>query len=448
MQDASSFYHDVTMDWDLDPGREGAGAGYFSFAPGYPSGLTYGASGINHYIVQSQFVNSLARLAAPQAPRQKNESVVVPACAFQADTTGSYTQTFNSLSRWAIPDNDEAILEAPLGEFQYSLITGTLTALDKVQAADDFSGTGIRMLSPFAITAGLPAGYIGDPAASTVPVALAGDKIFVVTCPGTVLSYFIYNGLSNSYPVYHLYVDTANATAADRELFATHVTADSSRHSYLSSFAVGEQLDTIRTSLSSISRVGAVANNSSGYYVPYGNGQTDLRGMVIKYPDTWDSPTVAFVEPLYAESVIFHTGYGRGLYLGSTTSRQAMPVLVPGSGTPLDILMLTYDFILDEHSDQAPVPFPMSAGAPVFSEGNRRWVTYDHGGPLAYMFYGMVINPSSDDYYGRAVLQIAGGPTMGEGNLSGSSFTPDGMDGTAIDAFWPLRRVVLPHRNK
>ena len=66
---------------------------------------------------------------------------------------------------------------------------------------------------------------------------------------------------------------------------------------------------------------------------------------------------------------------------------------------------------------------------------------------MAYVFYGLMVNPESDAYKGRAVLQISGGPTNAtDTTFTQSSFPESGteqLDGTALDAYWPTHRPVL-----
>jgi len=77
----------------------------------------------------------------------------------------------------------------------------------------------------------------------------------------------------------------------------------------------------------------------------------------------------------------------------------------------------------------------------MFSGSNQVYYSNDHGGPIAYVGYGLMIRPSSDTYKNQLVMQVAGGPTGGQGIPA--TYTQDDLDGTAIDAFWPSRRPLL-----
>ena len=87
----------------------------------------------------------------------------------------------------------------------------------------------------------------------------------------------------------------------------------------------------------------------------------------------------------------------------------------------------------------------------MFAPSNRKYHPYDHGGPLAYCFYGMLIRPHHANYLNRLVMQISGGPTMGDRLQSeafdtASKHSADVLDGTALDAFWPTHRPLISAR--
>jgi hypothetical protein len=172
------------------------------------------------------------------------------------------------------------------------------------------------------------------------------------------------------------------------------------------------------------------SSNSSGSWITknsYIHGKTSLRGMEIKYPDSWGASTITTLESLIVEAD--HSR--RGLYLGANDRRFNMSTFVPGSGTHLSSILARQNLLIDVDDDQ-PLPFPYMPGDPVFASTNKSFA---------------MINPSDDDFHSRAVIQIAGGPTGGN-LLSQQNVTYQSTDlhGTAIDAFWPLHRPVIKSR--
>jgi hypothetical protein len=256
------------------------------------------------------------------------------------------------------------------------------------------------------------------------------------------------------YPMVRI-VCVAAGAGPTRAVTHTLCTLDSDRISYIAgnqsdkpSWMTGMETDFIRIPMGSGSSTGALFNTGVDgkihySYIPCSTlSTTNLRGRTIAYPSSWNAASITAVESLIQPSVIFSANYGRGLYLGAITQRMIMPVFVPGSGMPLNLVMGLLSTHLADVNDQAPEPFPSAPGAPVFASTNKRWLLYDHGGPVAYVFYSLLINPSADDYHGQGVVQVSGGPTMGVG-VSGATFSPDVPDGTAIDSFWPIRRVLI-----
>ena len=171
---------------------------------------------------------------------------------------------------------------------------------------------------------------------------------------------------------------------------------------------------------------------------------SSLQGRTVAYPSSWGTATETALEGLIVASTIFHSGYGRGLYLGSTTSRYNMPTKVPGSGTSLRFIT-DQEHVQAEQTAQPPDQYPVASAAPAFSSTVRMNTLLDHGGPIGYSFYGITINPDDDDYKGQAVMQISGGP-IGPAPASlvtARTNSAAQVDGTAIDAFWLSRRPLL-----
>jgi hypothetical protein len=183
-------------------------------------------------------------------------------------------------------------------------------------------------------------------------------------------------------------------------------------------------------------------------HISRASGRTSLKGTHVAYPESWTPAIITELESFIQASVLFHSTYGRGLYFGNVDRRRySMPVMVPGSGMPINYILENENIVLDDNAEQ-PEIFPVQPSESIFDESSRKWVIVDHGGKMAYVFYGIVINPESDEYQGRAVLQISGGPTNAVDTLfAQSSSWPEAgaeqLDGTAIDAFWPTHRPVL-----
>jgi hypothetical protein len=91
-----------------------------------------------------------------------------------------------------------------------------------------------------------------------------------------------------------------------------------------------------------------------------------------------------------------------------------------------------------------PDSFPYMPSGSLFDQSNITYAPGDIGGPIAYVFYGTLIRPSSNANKNKMVLQITGGPTGGvSASLPVSQYTPEDLDGSAIDAFWPIGRPIF-----
>ena len=452
----ASAYPNVPMDFHLDPGREGASCGYFSYAPGYP-GLLAGAA-----VVEHQFFNALSPLAIRGDSRQKNRIRFLHASDYLAGSvlTGI---TYDSAARAAIEIASGNMLtaDATIGEVAGNIVGLLSTYFPSASTTEIQVTSGIRIGNQgestysFLPNSGtfFPEHYlIGAPENTFPAVALSTDKVFFCVCGGTTLQF-----MANNYPDYHLlsHVGFLNdGLAGDKYLYNSVVIEDTRRTPFSSHGEIGgltyglmksEYPDLIRIPFSS------AGSPSGSYYretsIASASGFTSLKGYSLGYPVSWGVVTTNAVESLIQPSVLYHAAYGRGVYLGSTSKAYIMPAFVPGTGTSLGEVLRTAN-VLPEVTAQAPSSLPSYPHEPVFSSSNRRNYPVDKGGPLAYVFYGALVNPSSDAYSGRAVLQISGGTTRVEESfiaLGGSSLSleSEGLDSTAIDAFWPSHRPVL-----
>jgi hypothetical protein len=258
---------------------------------------------------------------------------------------------------------------------------------------------------------------------------------------GTIHNYY---KVSSKYvtPVLDMYAQPDGGNTA--RLSGTAVTIDSeavfNRLGILSYGVVdqGNILDTVQIPLSSHYR----SANFFSSWDDFGMGITSLVGMRVHYPPNWSGSTISTIESLYTAAVDLR-GAGRGVYVGDSEFRFTAPVFVPGSGDPLDRITTNIKFMVDPGSD-APVRFPYMPGDPLFPQSNKHYHHYDHGGPIAYVFNGLLINPDADVYKNRVVLQISGGPTGSQYQDSVTHNMNDDLNGTAIDAFWPKGRPLLP----
>jgi hypothetical protein len=118
-----------------------------------------------------------------------------------------------------------------------------------------------------------------------------------------------------------------------------------------------------------------------------------------------------------------------------------MPLLVPGSGTGLDVVLRRNDLVVSS-GEEPPINVPYVPAEYVFDRSNRKYYQMDIGGPIAYVFFGALIRPESDGYRNQLVLQLSGGPTGGIVTTN-NVYSADDLDGTAIDAFWPSGRPLM-----
>lgn len=436
------IYHKCTFDFDIDPGREGASVGMYGYAPGYHNKYTQRSStALGNGLQYSQFVNGVVCLSLPGNARRLDYSHVVQACEYQQTVNSTGAAALQDAGHWIITrgvGNDSKLI-IPIRQNRNCIVglTGTLVAWGTTGSlAADY---GILCKDSATLT---PGSYLATPPpeyTSPIPIA-ARDVYFLCYNPGSVLAY-----LASIYDA-HDFSIIYSSDFLSSALGDTFVVQESPRTSYSISdteFSVYTNMSTdlIRIPMGSSSLFSGVYSGDT-YSTSYTSGNASLRGRTIAYPDSWTAPDITTLEGALVASTSIHTTYGRGVYFGSVSNRISMPVLVPGSGLPLSTTLTGANLLLTSTA-QAPEAFPVGPSVSPFATSPKRWMVYDHGGPIGYCFYGLIINPTDDDHHGQAVMQISGGPFMGAGGTSSAYFTSDVVDGTALDAFWPSRRPIL-----
>ena len=469
-----SLYHRGVADFDLDPVRAGASSGTLSYAPGY-SHRPYDNRYYN--LRYDHFLNSLSPLSLRGKPREAACNLTVTPDKYNSVNSDG-TVEFNT-SNWRVLNPNGLDLVAGIDPGVNNILKRTVS-----QAYIDFpfgytfifaKPVGLQMYSPLATNFLATFGPPYDPAdflirtdsltvypgQSFIPGFVAGtNKVaHFVTCPGEI-DYYYKNilGINQVTPVIWLWsVPTA---PADNFVYDTTALMDTDYGSadteLIDTRLQNRFVDTVKVPISSqSSQVDTNRSHAEPHMTP-ATGQMTFRGFNIGYPPGWSAGDIATLEGMILGAQDLK-GAGRGLFLGDTVanSRFAMPVLVPGSGTDLTtVLMATYQTI--DIDSQPPPKIPTIPGEPLFEEGNRIWTQYDHGGPIAYVFMGMFVNPVSDEFKNRLVLQISGGPTgktsypsSNAGNPSPTYYySSESVEATALDAFWPRGRPLLSPNKK
>lgn len=458
-------YHRNTQDFELDPGREGANAGYRGYAPVY---MLYTPSH-SYGKLADQFVNGLTRLAVAGEAKMQEGNVLIPASGFtpDSDLDPPLFKLYNSATEysvWSIPATTACGFSAPIPAQNHTKTAGVMvqvghwTGADAPWASNRFSGVligygrGIASAGHLDGTAdpqAIPYRYIApDGTVATEDYRYTAirpftdETVYLFYYPGTVQE----NTQANSdtgYPILQVVLDTV--TGNDRTLRNAVAYVDTEIKSYYGQWATNSVLttDLITRPLGS----GSVLSPKSGRFgVTVASGITSLKGVKVAYPESWSVATIATLEAGISASTLFFNNYGRGLYLGDTEQRFNMPVLIPGSGDALGHVCDTLE-LTPEITAQPPTTFPHYPTEPIFANSNRGWFPYDHGGPIAYCFYALTIRPEDDINKNRLFMQIAGGPTMGDflSDLA-TADSPNMPDGTAIDAFWPSKRPLLKQK--
>lgn len=465
-------YHSGTEDYDLDPGREGASAGFFSYAVGYPSGFTVNLTSTvdpHAYVVYKNFVNGLTQLSVTGQAKIAEHSYILVGSDYVASATTAlaaaaapYTRLISNYNTWDFTGTDLLSVLANLRHFRGQQISGTFTAITYNAALTDIHSartTGIRafnVLGTLLATHPL-CDYIRPnilPEWTSPDVSV--DNVLICTAPGAIvvslanalvdaafaLQLDLHDGGGGKLGLYNTLVMAA--TAVGDSVYGGTLDVTDTPYKFDAASVYQPQVDVVRFPLVSHGSV-APHNGIGASGIPYGSGRTSLKGSLIAYPGSWSAASITAAEALWAASTGINTTYGRGIYVGNTTSRYCAPVMVPGSGTPLLDVLYDQNVMLPDSTEQAPQRFPVAPGQPMFATSNRRWIKYDHGGQAAYVGLGMMINPSSNQYQGRLVLQFSGGP-VGKQSINGTN--TEIPEGTALDAFWPSGRPILTQLKK
>lgn len=484
---AQTNYHAGIMSFDIDPARAGVGAGTLNYAPGY------WGDPLNDYakVRYDQFSNGLT----PLGRREESFNLVITPDQFvlgsdsvvAAEGPDLYYGVADRTLTWLINNKNTARMElfGSIKNPMHTLVKRALTALYlelELNPLIDTTGSGLHLYSSEdgAFKA------IQDNAWWTTPtVAMASYLLLtshysaiwtsikgfagpmalqiLASLPGEILYFYQTNGAPLA-SMLRLYSEPT--AGQDVQVFGTTALIDTiadsgqqrgmSGTSPMGAWRTWVLTDVLRLPLSSNHRTMAyrmgpsIAAVRPIQQISNANGATSLRGREIAYPDSWAAGDITSIETLISPTLDIR-GAGRGLYCGDTSRRCTMPVLVPGSGMGLDQI-LTYFAVQLGTATTAPDSFPYMPGEQIFQNSNRVCCRYDHGGPVAYVCMGLLINPSSTAYRNNLVLQVAGGPTGRSiagtsGSVANNAYSSEELDGTALDAFWPKNRPLLSKRH-
>lgn len=463
---STSNYHAAVMEFDLDPARAGASAGYINFAPGYPNSNASPPTSPLYPNLSHQYVNGLAPLRVAGGIHAEDKSYFNAVDRYGTGIGVGGTQNFDGADgRYLEGAGSGDIIYVYLGldaSNQSMLLMRTMTPM----TTDESCGTGSTYAGtlfyrpitkdwlPFDAfnTGRYTVDYGIGPgdhrsfwtASKGFTSGVARDYIFC-TSPGTVLEYYRgdYSASTghNLLPIMKLQVEPDAVTA---KLYGTEFTLSTNDDYYVYGFIgspINKMVDLVRMPM------GAYQVNPNGglYGAKYGHsasGSTQLTGRTVEYPDNWSGSTQTKLEGLI-QAASNGKGGGRGLYLGSTEDRYNMPMLVPGSGTDLRRVTYSTHTVVDAQTE-CPDTFPSMPGESLFDQSNVTYIPYDIGGPIAYVCYGTLMRPESPEHKNKMVMQITGGPTGGlYADTSFSPYSPEDLDGTALDAFWPIGRPIF-----
>jgi len=455
MWDGTPDYHTGVMDFDLDPGRAGAGAGFWSYAPGHPPAQK---------TILSQFVGGMSRLADRGEISAQGKSTVIPHGAY-GPTRNNTSELF--LTFWRALNVERYSLMIPIPLKQKEIIK----RLSVTCSVDDFFDTsdyvplmligedgievedGTQTNAPYSFLVVHDALPNNDAYRWTAPFDLEGigtqAKMMMTWMPGSVMEFYYTNNKGHREDVLsgqiHFLFEPDVASA---QLQSTAAIVDTQEaYSQDATWRFGAHINDLIImpfGSSSSQRIRGwqqyIAGASYQDFASYAMSISSLKGLVAAYPTSWTPATITALETLFQASSD-HLSRGRGLYLGSDTERYNMSVLVPGSGSSLNELC-TELRVFPDSGTEVPDPLPYMPGDPMFASSNGFFLDQDHGGPVAYSCFGAIIRPLEDDYKNQAVLQITGGPNGGT-SQNKSGFSADQLHGTAIDAFWPRGRPIL-----
>jgi hypothetical protein len=451
-------YHSSVMEFDLDPLRAGAASGYIQCAPGYPN-TAYTASAITATRQAHQFVNGLTPLRVGGGVHYDNASYVASPDRYAVGQTAASSNLSDGF-RWK--SNASGNVLSQFVSFDGPLDANILRTMTFFESDDACSNGGALFYA--ALTRNfLPTSSLTDVARYTLDTAtptnqmtgtsrtpftggVLGEYMFV-TYPGVVQEYarrfgIAGGGIGNELQV-TLYL-LNNPGSVVGHMYETEFTAAIENAHFLPGRVAGvgrkKVVDVLRLPFASY-EVNDVTRFVAGQGGQNASGVSSLRGLDVQYPDSWADPTKVKVEGLLQRSYNGR-GAGRGLYLGSTEQRYCMPMFLPGCGTNL-LQVLRREFVVVD-DQEAPPSFPYMPADSIFDQSPRTYLAYDIGGPIAYVFFGALMRPSSVDHRNKMVMQISGGPT---GSIDASnnlaSYTPEDLDGNAIDAFWPIGRPLF-----
>ena len=493
------------MEYDLDPCRAGASSGTYSYAPGYThNGVAYGTNNAN-LIRYNQFVNGLSALATGQGGPLLSR-VITPDMYNTSGSGSTHTNTFIVTPNWA--DASEygwciaggaVTLCSSLDSFSKGVLASTLTYTSA--SLSGATGTsGIVALLPRLHTYAefsnntfmwwwAAIGWLGavrqgpnitytsyDPTYNYFCTAIGflqmltnaeypNASVILQLSPNSTMGFkyvFETQALVEPFPIKNQQVEPYNTSAN----YGTRYSAcRSSRIVYNDTirvpFGYGAVVSSVPPTPTSIdgsthqlSEFPTLRNSS---ILDYG----ELTGLEIEYPASWTPGDITLADSLIVAPVNGGPGshYGRGVYIGTTSSRYVAPTLVPGSGTNLMQILLDIGATM-VGGVTTPPSMPYMPKTNLFVEDNRLFHYGDHGGPLAYVFYGTGINPQNGDYRNRLILQITGGPNgmqvqkpkwdapwyMNATAVEVTSHAPQDLSGSALDAFYPIGRPLLSKR--
>ena len=476
----SGSYHRGVEDFDLDPVRAGAGAGTLSYAPGYGLPLSGNIGDIRY----DHFLNSVAPFSVRGKGREVACNLSLTPDRYQHDFTYSGPNVEFEGPNWLCPNVERLLMYGNIDPGRSAILKRTITqgTIDKIYGSFTitFHVSGLEYYNTetrgFIATFGSPyspADYLIRPA-SLLSTAYPQESSYLAlvsglpvraaftTCPGEIDYFYkrlaFYSGNKFVTPVIELYQYPSGGVAAEINdtdaLLDTFYSPDSSFIGLQNIQA--SYVDVVKVPLSSS---GSQRNTYVNYPEPNvknASGKMSLQGVRTSYPPNWSVGDIATLEGLMLGAQDLK-GAGRGIFIGDVgqNARFAMPVLVPGTGADLTTILKATSNLLDSTA-QSPPNLPTMPGEPLFDDTNRLWMQYDHGGPIAYVFMGLFVNPEEDDYKNRLVLQISGGPTgtpafPGDGSNTAKpsySYSPETIEATALDAFWPKGRPLLSSGKK
>ncbi len=456
-------YHSSVMEFDLDPLRAGAAAGVHQCAPGYPN-TSYTNSGSTAQNLSHQYVNGLTRLRVSGGVHEEDKSYIASADRYAISTTvfpplSNLNQGYRVQSASAGDLLDYRVgFDGPLN----ARILRTMTLMETDANSGSGETTGMFFYNP--VTRDwAPNATVNDLARYTVDTRSPGvyrtywtavniwvggvtsEKMFV-TYPAIVQEYArqfpLIFGARWLQPVLKLFNNPGGAVTG--YIYETEFTASTEAAFELS----GLPFPGGRKKVTDLIKVpfGSYESNetSSTLGSNYGSSAASvsaLKGLTVEYPANWSDPTKLALEGLI-QGGDNGRGGGRGLYLGSTESRYCMPMFVPGTGTTLQWVLRQEHLVVDQ--EDAPPTFPYMPADALFNQSTQTYIQYDIGGPLAYVFFGALMRPTDFKYKNRMVMQISGGPTGGiDTKDNNTHYSPEDLDGTAIDAFWPIGRPLF-----